>query len=307
MRQTRRRARTVRKKRNLYIGGSAGSPCVIVNLTDRAGLGNQLFMYAAGIVAKNKTGLPLCVLPTKGNYHSKTDYRFLFKQGTPVDEGVMGQRISSAVKVHNSIQHDPHGEWSNTHLPTNTSRNILMNGIYYQNYKSIHTALPQMRKDFSEKFAELYPGFKESVFKGTSPDATACMHVRRGDYGSQSLPASYYTAAIHEVNKVRSIKTLYILSDDVEYCKEQIESKVWQPNAEVRWIDDPKDELKALYLMSLCVGGIIMSNSTFSCWGAFLGADRVPDSIIVYPKKWITGNSKRLQFPAQVNKKWMSL
>ena len=62
-----------------------------------------------------------------------------------------------------------------------------------------------------------------------------------------------------------------------------------------------------MYLMSLCKGGAIISNSTFSSWGAILGADEMPDSIIIYPKAWCTGDSSRIHFPVTIGNKWLAI
>jgi hypothetical protein len=118
------------------------------------------------------------------------------------------------------------------------------------------------------------------------------MHVRRGDYGKVSLSAEYYNRGLAELEPNEKIKKLYILSDDMAWCK----ATTWNTHKETIWFDEP-DEMKALYLMSLCHAGALLSASTFSTWGAILGADKNPESVIVYPKDWITGPSSRIKFP----------
>lgn len=307
MRNTRRKLRGHKEKRGVYIGGTVADPCIIVDLASQAGLGNQLFIYSAGIVAKNKTGLPICILPSKGNFHSSKNYRSIFKHGTPVEQKNMKSRLNKALNVHNNIAGDPHGKWSNRNLPTNKTRNIAMKGLFYQNYEAIKTAIPEIRAELTEEFKKQYPGFEVTSFKDTTPTATIFIHVRKGDYGPKALPTDYYAHAINIVNGVEKIKTMYVLSDDVPYCKDQIATGAWKPNAEVRWIDNPKDELKTMYLMSMCKGGAIMSASTFSCWGAFLGPDEVADSTIIYPKMWGTGDSSRITFPETVGNRWIAI
>ena len=44
-----------------------------------------------------------------------------------------------------------------------------------------------------------------------------------------------------------------------------------------------------LALMSLCKAGAICANSTFSWWGAFLGAHGVRAPVFV-PERWIGGD-----------------
>ena len=98
------------------------------------------------------------------------------------------------------------------------------------------------------------------------------------------------------MDKIDKISSIYVLSDDMGWCKEQSFS-----SPKIKWADTDdiqKDELKSFYLMMLCMGGAIISASTFSSWGVMLGADQNPDSTILYPSNWfITGNSKQLMFP----------
>jgi hypothetical protein len=42
--------------------------------------------------------------------------------------------------------------------------------------------------------------------------------------------------------------------------------------------------------MSLCKGGAICANSSFSWWGAFLGSYSERNPVII-PKRWIKNNS----------------
>ena len=149
-----------------------------------------------------------------------------------------------------------------------------------------------MRKDYQEVFEARYPGFKDNI-KATS----AFMHIRRGDYGDASLGPDYYKKGLSMLHDISEITDIYIVSDDIPWCKEQ----GWESD-KIRWFDDPeqsKDELKTMYLMSLCLAGACISASTFSSWGAILGADQNEKSTILYPTGWITGDSSKIQFPSR--------
>jgi hypothetical protein len=119
-------------------------------------------------------------------------------------------------------------------------------------------------------------------------EGSAFMHVRRGDYTKQEnqdylLGNEYYTAALEKLSAQPGIKTINVFSDDIAWCKQQ----KWASPKQINYIDEP-DEIKALYLMSLCNEGASISNSTYSTWGAILGAS-ARDSTIVYPSKWLYG------------------
>ena len=91
--------------------------------------------------------------------------------------------------------------------------------------------------------------------------------------------------------KDAGVEKIYLLSDDLEWCKKKFDGLGLIPFEE-------EDELKTLYLMSLCKGGAVISPSTFSAWGAILGPDENKKATIVYPNKWIEGKKNRLDFPA---------
>ena len=277
---------------NPFFVGGDNDKCLFVSFPAIGGLGNQLFVYAAAIVAKNKIGIPMCILPID-NPHSKTDYReLLFKQGKPVESQEVQPRRNAATRILDKVV-KVHNTWANTNIVANGSKNLIVGDNYFQNYAPIRPALPIIREDFIKVFEDRYKGYKDAI-----PATSAFMHVRRGDYNglSATLGSEYYKKCLEIIDKVDKITAIYVLSDDMGWCKEQGFS-----SPKIKWADTEdiqNDELKAFYLMMLCMGGAIISASTFSSWGVMLGADQNPDSTILYPSNWfITGNSKQLMFP----------
>lgn len=114
------------------------------------------------------------------------------------------------------------------------------------------------------------------------------IHVRRGDY---TLPEwkpldvcgkEYFEKAIKYVSeRVVDISEtkLFVFSDDIEWVKQNVSlpsSTVFVPNENV-------NHFWYIWLMSRCTHNII-SNSTFSWWGAYLNKNN--NKIVVCPEKW---------------------
>lgn len=106
------------------------------------------------------------------------------------------------------------------------------------------------------------------------------IHVRRGDYlinGNQYL---YYipdeTFYINVYNEFFKDKKIIIVSDDIKWCKNeiQLENAIYA---------EDNTNVEDLCILSLCKHHIC-SNSTFSWWGCWLGERE--DSINVYPNKF---------------------
>lgn len=117
------------------------------------------------------------------------------------------------------------------------------------------------------------------------------IHVRRGDYLSKeyrhlfegTCTLDYYKRAINYIKLKIDNPHFYIFSDDKEWVKANLEL------INATYIDWNLKENSPLdmWLMSRCKVGII-ANSTFSYWGAILGAKKT----IVCPKKWYADTIK---------------
>lgn len=113
------------------------------------------------------------------------------------------------------------------------------------------------------------------------------IHVRRGDYlfpAYQSLfggccNEDYYKEAIVMMKKTKPDVRFICFSDDLAWLKHNLE--VGEDAIFVDW-NTGKDSPLDMYLMSQCKNGI-MSNSSFSYWGAYLG---VKKDVVMYPMKW---------------------
>lgn len=284
VRFTRKRGRTYKKNklRRRHRGGGE-EKCIFINLMGGEGLGNQLYIYAAGLMVKRKSKLPLCIIPSSGNPHSKDDYTRLF-DGKRIDPASpQSERIAAAKTVLNTGT--SMNKWSNANIKytdTNIGKNIKIKDTLYQNYSAIQPVIQEVKDSLmkNEFNKDEYKNYRDS----TKSDESAFMHVRRGDYAGTAweLAIDYFFKGLDELEKNQSIKKLYIISNDIEWCKSH--DAEWKKHftKEIEYDGTPK-ELEALYRMILCTAGAIISGSTFSSWGAILGPDTNPKSTLVYP------------------------
>lgn len=115
------------------------------------------------------------------------------------------------------------------------------------------------------------------------------IHVRRGDFvGSDfhtELDTDYYKNAMSFFPD----KTFIVFSDDIEWCKNQ---SVFKDCA----FSEGNDEIEDFNMLASCAG-LIIANSTFSWWAAYLCPN--PNKRIVAPKEdtWFTDKVIRIKLP----------
>jgi hypothetical protein len=134
--------------------------------------------------------------------------------------------------------------------------------------------------------------------------------IRRGDYvlnpNYYQLPITYYLHALYKFFPDWQERTVIIFSDDIPYCKTHFVA------AENVVYADGLNDIEQLCLMSGCKDHII-SNSTFSWWGAYLGEScsgnvirpahhfagkllETSDSKDYYPCRWLEFDHEEQKF-----------
>jgi hypothetical protein len=259
-----RKTRKHRKEKE-YRGDSN---TIIIDWIKTAGLGNIFFMYAIALLIKEKTGLSIIAGPTLSK-HSKTDYRFLFKECRSINSETIKQRIKEGYIIFPEYKLFTKELININTIPKEINKDIIVSN-YFQQVKPIEHLLPEIRKHCSKELSKRY------TF--TSDKTSAFLQIRRGDYLKYNLtsPRSYYTKAISLFNDNPNINSLYIITTDPVWFYEQkfdIKKKIFM-------VDSP-DELYALYVMMNCKAGAIVSTSTFGIWGALLGPYQNPSSTII--------------------------
>ena len=222
--------------------------------------------------------------------------------------GISPERINLAVDVlPPSLSSSIVQKWSNKNIKynnSNTKKNIKLPNTLFQNYESIKSVIPQVKEILSQK------EFSKDAYKKYNTiivsSETAFMHVRRGDYKLEHmLSIDFYTKGFEQLEKSSTIKKIYVFSNGIDWCKQH--DAVWKKHTTKQIVyDETKDELEVLYMMSLCTAGAIISNSTFSSWGAMLGADMNPNSIIVYSLKYPNYSDNKLN-PCDFPSRWIGI
>lgn len=242
------------------------------------GLGNQLFITAAGFVLSQTHKAPLYITKTQNDFNKhnvlNNDYLKLFQHFGTVLPGVTEDYLPLA-RAKGYRDHKPRGfdAWE----PSSLSPGLILNS-YYQFYP----ALAPFEKQIRQRLLLGLKSYRKSLKTTYDVTNAGFLHIRRGDYLKLpnfhfNQPLEYY---LHCANQLNGSK-LYILSDDPEW----IQSQPAFQQAPFQVVDIP-NELEALAFMSLCTAGAVCANSTFSWWGAFLGAyaERAP---VFVPERWI--------------------
>lgn len=140
---------------------------------------------------------------------------------------------------------------------------------------------PTFFKKYQEEIRAMYS-------EGITSEPYVAIHIRRGDYIDNPFyidltKTDYYQRAIEMFPDSKFL----VFSDDPLFAKEFF-------GEEDKFIFAEKgDEVDDLNLMASCSEGIIMANSSFSWWGAFLGN---PNKKVIYPKNWFTDGKQRVGF-----------
>lgn len=292
------------------MGGNRDERCVFVRMINDEGLGNQLFYLAAGLVALNKIEteigpkrMSLCVVPAKTNKHTSNNYEHIFNfppRVKVISDSEARPRIDAGQRVLNLSDVQATAKWSNANVKYNSSsnKNAVVPDRLYQNYSAVQSVIPTVKEILlKNEFERESTKSAYEKITHTTPDGSAFIHVRRGDYEEKGweLDKDFYVRGMAELNKDPNVQKICVISNEIDWCK-----KIpWTTDKPIEYYDS-ENELEVLYKMMVCSAGAVISASTFGAWGAMLGADMNPTSTVVYPVSWLTHDAdgdNPLDFP----------
>ncbi len=274
----------------------------------RGGLGNQMFQYALGLclAKKNNTGLRLDTVflcdrfPRREFSYRNYDLgvfalapRFTLLSRISAAIPIPGLWLAldlAAIKIGNvfgvrRIIKETDGKIFDP-AALRASGNMVLWGRW-QTEKYFAECAEEVRRAF--QFKNALAGEAAQVAEKIEKINSVSVHIRRGDYvrfksterlyGKADL--SYYErAAAYMADRVNN-PHFFVFSDDVAWCRENL--KLAFPTTFVSEQAAGPHDAFHMELMSLCKHHIV-TNSTFSWWGAWLNAN--PQKIVIAPKRW---------------------
>jgi len=156
---------------------------------------------------------------------------------------------------------------------------FLQSEKYWPHCKEkVHHALTFKREFLLQTKTKFFEAFQRK---------TIAISIRRGDFVANPnhflLPIDFYLQALLKFFPNYKNYNIIIFSDDSRYCKMEIKSLC------NFYFAADLNAIEQLCLMSMC-DHFIISNSTFSWWGAMLGEKK--DSVIIRSPYYVSGELK---------------
>lgn len=226
-------------------------------------LGNQMFQIANAYAQALRYNRQL-VLPrhdtSVSDYYSTMFRRLDFLiDKAPVDNPDV-HTIHSTYHYTSYIPHD---------IKPTVFKGYFESEKFFKDYSQNIKWLYSPPSEFIEKVLKEYPQINQAII--------TAINVRRGDFLTfpnrhPVLTTEYIHTAVQAAPKS---DYYFIVSDDLEWCKNNIKLN--------NTVFIPYERHEALWLLSMC-DHFIISNSTFSWWGAWLSQSS--NKIVIAPEIW---------------------
>jgi hypothetical protein len=273
-------------------------PPVIARL--QGGLGNQLYQYAAGRALAARLGRPLLIdrrtiqpeAPARqydlGAFNVEEKFikglsAFCTRWVGSIRLGHLFQNFFPTANSYRLVRDREEGYDASIFEPHDGP--IILHG-YWQSYKYFEDIADILRQELQFRQA---PDRKNSGMIDLIESSVAvCLHVRRGDYISNTAfsaalgacDTGYYRRAVKKINQMIPNPAFFVFSDDPAWAESNLELP-----------GDPvfirhnlgHSDVEDLRLMTHCKHFII-ANSSFSWWGAWLAPDT--NKIVMAPARW---------------------
>lgn len=230
-------------------------------------LGNNLFQIATLISLADKIGVDF-ILPSFTHAGHRGDI--------PVDLSMFGYNFKRGECDVINEYHEKIFEY--VEIPNQDKLKI---SGFFQSWKYFENIKKQLLTKYFIPSNEIINSLKKYQISSNSLGIS----VRRGDYlmlqhNHCVLDITYYQEVLN-THFQDNIDQIFVFSDDLDWCKSVFGS-------DVIYVQDTIGT--QLFLMSK-MKHLIMSNSTFAWWGAYLNQN---NGIIVIPTPWFGPNNKNL-------------
>jgi len=266
------------------------------------GLGNQLFVYFAGLYLSRVSDRELVLnMKDASRVHSSFDLTS-FKE-------VSGLRVIST-KYPSNKTWDRLRDSFNYRFPRVAAVFNSITGNYVDDNIELNTLVVQSKRG-RVKFTGYFQNFeyldklenpeltlKAAIQNSMKNEKTLAIHIRRGDFMNEKishgcLAANWYNEAIrHQISLTGSIQHVKFFSNDDEWVRLNLERLLPQLTIPVEIVkfDDQEDPALSFIAFASC-GYRVCSNSTFS----LLGSKMFPGvTVVPYPYNR-SGNFKDLE------------
>jgi len=265
------------------------------------GLGNQLFQYGFGLYLADvlntkvvfdvqtirneksftKRNLELSVFDIHLDLASGSDVKIVKKFNKGILERIERKLVQKCPFLfrHYYVESSARKHIINTYL---------RDDCYYDGYWQSEIYLKAIEHILRPKFVikQALDLLNANMLKNIISSNAVSLHIRRGDYLSiqsntqifNECTLYYYMNAVNLIREKVLNPTFYIFSDDIEWARAHFIGQ------EYIFVDfNTNSPGNDMFLMSHCRHHII-SNSTFSWWGAWINNHQ--DKMVITPEKW---------------------
>ena len=180
----------------------------------------------------------------------------------------------------------------------NFTRNeeVLRKGdTYYEGYWQCFDYYKDMKPLLRQTFSHPEPNtYNKGLIQSIKDSSSVGIHIRRGDYKDAPdfngiCTPQYYQKAIATLTADGQKRTFYVFSNDLGWCRQHLPELM--KGHDIVYVDGNRgsDSYWDMMLMTYC-RELIIANSTFSWWGAFLNSQA---ATVCAPDPWLRRDCKK--------------
>lgn len=258
------------------------------------GLGNQLFVYGAGLAVSRRLGVPLVADLGKIQHDKKRKFELSSFRNSLEEIGFFPAPSGPAFHWHRSVASKigNSGRFRDFHYETNPGFDARFLDVsdgsrlrgYFQSWRYVESVSRELRGELQDVRNPSKWFFKQTADLRSLGDWVG-VHVRRGDYKNwPDMPVAeiYYERALGLLSDLGAAHPVVVFSDEIELARK---FSIWRRFSNVLFVDNhPSAKPIEMMLLMSMASHLVIANSTFSWWSAWLG--KKERRRVIYPLPW---------------------